>query len=103
MNKYIKKLLMKVIPKIKENPEILMGHDISSEELSYIIETGRIPLDILSNVAGDIFFFMEHEKLGISEEEAKEIRNYLIFEAKKDFEELKKMFPFIELKIKKHD
>jgi len=103
MNEYIRKILMKVIPKIKENPEIMKGYDISAEELSYIVETGRLPLEVLSNVAGDIFFFMEYEKLGISEKEAKDIRDYLIFEAKKDFEELRKMFPFIELKMKKED
>jgi len=62
MNEYIRKILMKVIPKIKENPEIMKGYDISAEELSYIVETGRLPLDVLSNVAGDVFFFMEYEK-----------------------------------------
>lgn len=103
MNKHIKRLLMKVIPKIREKPEIMRGYDISTDELSYIVETRKIPLDILSHVAGDIFLFMEHDKLGISEKEAKEIRNYLIFEARRDYEELKKIFPYIELEMKKGD
>lgn len=96
MDQHIKELLMKVIPKIKEKPEIMRGYDISSDEISYIIETGKIPLDILSYVAGDIFFFMEYEKLGISEEDAKKIQDYLISKAKKDFKELKNLFPYIE-------
>jgi len=103
MKKNIKKLLIKVIPKIRENPEIMRGYDISGDELSYIIETGKIPLDILSNVAGDMFFFMECEKLELSEKEAKEIRDYLMFEAKKDFNELKELFPYIELKMRKDE
>ena len=101
MDQHIKELLMKVIPKIKEKPEIMRGYDISSDEISYIIETGKIPLDIISYVAGDIFFFMEYEKLGISEEDAKKIQDYLISKAKKDFKELKNLFPYIELKMKK--
>lgn len=46
---------------------------------------------------------MEYEKLGISEKEAKEIRNYLVFEARKDFKELKNMFPYLELEMKRND
>ena len=100
MDHHMKELLMKVIQKKKDKPEIMRGYDISSDEISYILETGRIPLDILSCVAGDIFFFMEYEELGTSEEDAKKIRHYLISKAKKEFKELKKMFPYVELKMK---
>lgn len=56
MDEHIRKLLMKIIPQLRENPELMRGYDISWEEVNYIKETGKLPLDILSNVAGDVFF-----------------------------------------------
>jgi len=98
----IDRLLRKVIPKIMANPKIMEGYDISARELSYIIETGRLPLSVFLHVAGDYaFFFAEAKTLGITQKEAQQLKKYFeSIDPKKQIEYLKKLHPFIELEMR---
>ena len=97
----IEHLLKKTISKIMVEPTIMKGYDISDKELFYIVETKKLPLNVFLHVAGDYaFFFAEAEKLGITAKEARQLKQYFESVApEKKIKYLKKLFPFIELKM----
>lgn len=96
MDKEIKKLLKKVIPKLISNPKIMEGYDLVSVEVEYILEKSKFPFDWLREVAWDNFFECCYNEIDITYEDALKLRNYLIHIAKRELDELKKLFPFIE-------
>ena len=91
----IEQLMKKVIPKIMAESERMRGYDINDKELSYIIETKKLPLDVFRHVAGDgAFFFTQARKLGITVKEARQLKEY--FESinpEKEIKYLKRLFP----------
>jgi len=99
----MERLLRKVIPKIMAEPRIMAGYDISDRELVYIVETRKLPLDVFLHVAGDYaFFFAEAENLGITSEEARQLKEYFEgIKPKKERRYLGNLFPFIELEMGK--
>lgn len=92
------RLLEKVLPRLISNPKIMLGYEISQEELEVIIERSEISFDMLSEVAWDNFFELCHKDLGITWEQGDKIRRYLIGPAKlieSERRQLIKRFPFI--------
>lgn len=77
------------MPKILENPKIIFGYDVSSEEIEKIIETQKISLEIMEHLASDKFFEIYNKKLNISLKEGEEIDKFLYGPAKHFLSELK--------------
>lgn len=89
------KILKKILPKLLKNPNLMFGHDTSSEEVDYVVENGKLPINMLENLGGDNFFVLYAKKFEITEEEGKMLDFYLEHKIRKDAEELKKLFPFL--------
>jgi len=89
-------ILRKVLPKILENPSIISGCDVYEDEINEIEDNQIISLEVMEYLAGDEFFSIYNEDVGINEEEAEEITKFLFHSARNFFEELKEEFPYIE-------
>jgi hypothetical protein len=89
-------ILKKVFPKLLSNPEVMRGCDISQKEIDEIIENRKLSLQVLENVAGDMFFKTYYDKVGITLGEAKKISSFLYKTAKHCKEDLKKEFPYLK-------
>lgn len=96
MDKRIKKILTKVLPKLIENPQIMVGYDLTSSEADYILENKKFPFEWLKEVAWDNFFESCHDEVGIRYDDALKLRSYLVYGAVKELDILKKSFPEIE-------
>ncbi len=96
MDKKIENLLKKVLPKLMQNPEIMEGYDIVGEEIDYILENNKFPFEWLKEVAWDNFFECCYDEIGINYKQALRLRHYLVYEAKKELDKLKELFPFLE-------
>lgn len=94
-NERILRLLKRILPKLLKNPKIMFGHDISSEEVDYVVENGKISISTLENLGGDHFFVSYAEKFGITEEEGKILDFYLENKIREEEKDIKKIFPFI--------
>jgi len=94
-NEQILRLLKKILPRLLKNPKLMFGHDTSSEEVDYVVENGKLPINTLENLGGDHFFVLYAEKFGITEEEGKILDFYSENRIRDEEEDLKKIFPFL--------
>jgi hypothetical protein len=94
--KEIVSLLKKILPLLIKNPQMMMGCDISQEEIENIRETKKISLEILQHVAGDTFFETYNEELNISLEEAKKVSKFLYLTAPDYHDKLHTLMPYIK-------
>ena len=91
----IKILLRKCLPIIRENPKIMTGCDVSDEEITQIVQTKQLSLEILEHLAGDSFFETYNGELQLTDEQAIEVANFLKSSAKYFIDKLKLDFPFL--------
>lgn len=49
-------LFKKVVSKIKENPELVRGYDVSWKVVSFMIKTGKMPISVLIHAGGTTRF-----------------------------------------------
>ena len=89
-------MLQGVLPKLIENPVAMRGCDVSEEEISEVIKTNALSLDMLEHLAGDKFFETFNEELGISEEDASEIGAFLSKSGRRFSEELRLQIPYLK-------
>lgn len=88
--------LRKVFPAILNNPKIMSGSDISDEELGEIVESGKLDLEVLSYVAGDGFFEIYNNEVGLKVDEGQKVGSFLYKDAMNFLDELKKEFVYLK-------
>ena len=94
MNTTVYQILQKVLPKIRDNPGLLEGF-VYPRDIDGIRSTGKIPLNLLENVAGNhLFDGKHHERFDITEDEGGYVRSYFRNKADRD-DDLKKSFPYV--------
>jgi len=99
--KRIFKLLKQVLNHILSNPQILYGfYDISFQEVAFIEENRKVPLESMEILAVDHYFEREHVEYNLTLEEARLVSAFL----KKGgldykYKLLKPLFPFLIKKI----
>lgn len=96
MDRVILRLLRRTIPKLLENPDLVRAHNTTVEEVEDVRKSKKIPVQILENIGGDHFFLMYGGEFGLSERKGEVLDFYLQRKAKKEFEELRKLFPYVE-------
>ncbi len=96
MEKEIIDLLSIILPILLKNPRQMFGHDTSEKEVDEVIKTGKLPIGVLQNLGGDHFFLLYADKFNISEENGRDLDFYLEHRIKRDEEEIKRRFPFLE-------
>ena len=89
------RILKIVFPKLRDNPEIMRGCDVSEEEIEEILKNKLISLEVMGHLSGDGFFKTYNEELTITSEEGIEIDEFLFKTAEYFYEELKKEFPYL--------
>ena len=92
----IVELLKKTLKELLKNPRVMIGCDVSQEEIEIIETTNKLSLEVLEHLAGDRFFETYYQKINLNQKEAEEIAKFLKSSAKYFFEELKEIFPYLE-------
>ena len=95
MEREIRNLLNKILPRLLENPKLMFGYDTSKKEVDEIIETGKLPIEVLQNLGGDHFFLLHADKFDITKEDRRDLDFYLEHRIKKDENEIKEIFEFL--------
>ena len=88
-------LLKKVFFILISNPKIMSGSDVSEEEIKFIINNKQLSLEVLQHTAGDDFFRIYLNELDLSEQEAREVQEFLYKSAPYFYDDLVKEFPFL--------
>jgi len=94
--KQIIRILKKVFPILLKNPKIMRGCDASQKEIEEIINTNQLSLEVLQHVAGDEFFILYSDEINLTEDEAKEVQEFLFKSAPYFLEELKEEMPYLK-------
>lgn len=90
-------LLKKCFPVLVEKPEIMIGCDISDEEIKDIKLNKKLSLEVLEHVAGDDFFETYNDEINLNEEEASKVGKFLSRSALHFKDELKKEISCLEV------
>ena len=74
---------------------MVRGYDVSWKEVSFMIETGKIPISVLIHAGGTTRFWLRRERLGLTLKEAKRLKDFLKRADEEDLLKLKEDIPYL--------